>query len=392
MKTDFERDLCSTLGGEFTTATLGDKGEFLLRLDDGLDEDTLLQPLAFDLMTDEIATEMSAAAAPSFSTLAEYLADTGRPGPEVAQSAAELPSERSDPRHLLEGSSGSLFPADGAGPQDAEADYCSPISAKLFKSLEISVRQAANAENSVIEEALWTSPSTPLVFWELYSGDGGLSQSMEQLGFQVRTFDLPEWDFTKASHRSRLLELYESERPHVVWLAPPYSKWSPLQELTARDAGQQELLEIERCRHHASHLRLSRRLFRLQLAAGLIAVIEHPLKGRAWATPAFSALGGHQVVIDQCAFGACVPDDKGRPQPIKKPTRLRVTTLALQEAFAPWCCPGHRFHLPVVGLSLRFGSRGAAAGDYVPPHCRNPAVCLVVCAPSRCLGHCLCWG
>ena len=142
VKTDFERDLCSTLGGEFTTATLGDKGEFLLRLDDGLDEDTLLQPLAFDLMTDEIATEMSAAAAPSFSTLAEYLADTGRPGPEVAQSAAELPSERSDPRHLLEGSSGSLIPADGGGPQDAEADYCSPISAKVFKSLEVSVRQA----------------------------------------------------------------------------------------------------------------------------------------------------------------------------------------------------------------------------------------------------------
>ena len=79
----------------------------------------------------------------------------------------------------------------------------------------------------MIEEALWTSLSTPLVFWELYSGDGGLSQSMEQLGFQVRTFDLPEWDFTKASHRSRLLELYESERPDVVWLAPPYSKWRP---------------------------------------------------------------------------------------------------------------------------------------------------------------------
>ncbi|CAE7928185.1 GIP [Symbiodinium necroappetens] len=379
VKTDFERDLCSVLGAEFSAATLGERGEFLLRLDDGLDEDTLLQPLAFDLMTDEIATEMSATAAPSFNTLSEYLADTGRPGPEVAHTVVSNTGAKTGPPQtpILEPKLGVCpgAPDHALGQSVAvDTDFCLPIPAKLFKSLEIAARQAANAENSVIEQALWTSPSTPMVFWELYSGDAGLSQAMEQLGFQVRTFDLPEWDFTKARHRSRLLDLYESERPHVVWLAPPYHKWSPLQELTSRDAGQQELLDIERCRHHASHLRLSRRLFRLQLAAGLVAVIEHPLKSRAWTTPAFSTLGGYQVVIDQCAFGACLPDDKGRLQPIRKPTRLQVTTLALQEAFAPCHCPGHRFHLPVVGFSPRFGSR--AAGDYLHAMCCHIAVIL----------------
>ena len=69
-----------------------------------------------------------------------------------------------------------------------------------------------------------------VVFWEVYSGSAGLSREMEN-GFQVRTFDVPEWDFTKASDRRRFRQLLESERPHAVWLAPPCPKWSPLQNL-----------------------------------------------------------------------------------------------------------------------------------------------------------------
>ena len=38
---DFEHDLCSVLGGEPTTALLGSGGEFMLQLDEGLDEDSL---------------------------------------------------------------------------------------------------------------------------------------------------------------------------------------------------------------------------------------------------------------------------------------------------------------------------------------------------------------
>ena len=105
VKTDFERDLCSVLGSEFGSATLGSAGEFLLRLDEGIDEDALAQPLAFDLITEEGSQQFS---------LESYISETGRDGPsflteppcEDAHTSVEF-HEAND----LEDSPDSLLPA-----------------------------------------------------------------------------------------------------------------------------------------------------------------------------------------------------------------------------------------------------------------------------------------
>ena len=116
-------DLCSVLGGELTTALLGPNGEFLLQLDEGLDEDTMQQALSFDLVTDELVEDTASPQDPAVSllSLSDYLADTGREGPPAVRA---------------------------------------PITPRLLKSLEVSARQYANAVSQALEEALWSSSCT----------------------------------------------------------------------------------------------------------------------------------------------------------------------------------------------------------------------------------------
>ena len=64
--------MCSVLGSDYGNAVLGTGGEFLLQLDEGIDEDSLQQALAFDLETEEASEHLP---------LQSYLDQTGREGP-----------------------------------------------------------------------------------------------------------------------------------------------------------------------------------------------------------------------------------------------------------------------------------------------------------------------
>ena len=61
----------------------------------------------------------------------------------------------------------------------------------------------------------------------------------------VATFSLPEWDFGKKEVRRTFLDLLRSERPHFVWLAPPCTKWSTMQNLAARSPDAKLKLEAD---------------------------------------------------------------------------------------------------------------------------------------------------
>ncbi|CAE7942423.1 RE2 [Symbiodinium necroappetens] len=235
VKTDFENDRCSVLGGEYTTAILGDRGEFLLQLDEGMDEDSMCQSWVFDLMTDEVATAFSHDVVPLVS-MGDYLSETGRPGPEVANACEDsAPKVGVDPTASRFNSS-LLEPAGSVG----------HLTPKLLKSLDVAVRQATNAMNRCLEEVLWTTLDTPPVFWEVYSGSGNLAKAMAKRGFCVRTFDLPEWDFRILSHRKAFRVLLEQERPHIVWMTPSCRPWLQSRSLSALNPHRRELLEIER--------------------------------------------------------------------------------------------------------------------------------------------------
>ena len=192
---------------------------------------------------------------------------------------------------------------------------------------------------------------------------------MEELGFQVRTFDLLSgWDFTKPSHQREFIHLYYHSSPEIIWIAPPCTKWSPLQRLNARTPADKQRLDAQQQHEEGTHLRFSKTIHNKQYKQHRLSIFEHPRNATSWNTPTLQQLEGFDAHVDQCQYGATLPDSYGNKQYIKKPTNLRVTDTALASMLER-VCADNRYHLPIEGSSPSIGSRAAAAGSYNSDMC-----------------------
>ena len=97
---------------------------------------------------------------------------------------------------------------------------------------------------------------------------------------------------------------------------------------------------------------------------------EHPRYAQSWETQTPQQLEGYDEHIEQCHYGATMPDHNGIEQYIRKPTRLRVTHELLAEQLERICTENH-YHLPLEGSSPNIGNRLAAAGSYHPKMCKQ---------------------
>ena len=365
VKMDYDHDKVSIMGEPWTEALVGPKGEYLLALDDGLSPDTLETDYAFDYVTDDCVDNFV-----NQTTLLDmdtYLRETGRTGPaflDEGTMAATLVETQEQENTVYPQTAGSGL---------APAVECA-LPPNLWKSIGYGINRCRNHLDHILEAAYRAAETTQATFWEVYSGSGNLASAMAARGFQVRTFDLPDWDFEKPRCCREFMELLDAEMPHVVWLAPPCTPWSPLQNMNVRTDQDNELLEATRDYHHHTHLKFTRRVF-LRMSQYGIVVLEHPLSSRAWTTPAFHDLG-LPIHVDQCALGATLPNLHGIDTPIKKATRLVTNYRLLTETLGAYRCDGSHSHQALIGQCARLGSRAQAAGTYQPAMCERIAECL----------------
>ena len=245
---------------------------------------------------------------------------------------------------------------------------------KAFQAYPTEVFEDEEAENYFFCDHDHLRRDRRPVFWEIYAGQGGLADAMERLGYEVKRFDLPEWNFELLSDRKRLWKLYVEEAPDIVWIAPPCTLWTPLQTWN-KDVGALEVLWTRRSYDHRTNLSLARRIFKGQVKRKKIAVVEHPWTSSAWKTPAFRGLGGYTVDLDQCAFGSTLPNDEGVETPIQKRTCLKTTSEELLSMLGRKC-PGDHSHQHVIGKTPGGVPRARAAGAYQPGFCSAVAVAL----------------
>ena len=359
VKVDYDTDMVSVLGEPWTAVLKGPKGEHLLALDDGMNEDTLHVDYDFDYVTDDCVEDFLADGV--LHSLGDYLKQSARVGPVFTME--EMMLEEDEPAiNLLDDKAQELRENHNLAP----AVECM-VPTTLWKSIIFGINRSKNTINRQLEAAYRASDERCALFWEVYSGSGNLAAAMREYGFQTRTFDLPEWNFEDASHRRAFLEKLEREMPHIVWLAPPCTKWSPLQNLTRRTQDDLDALQATRDYEHHTHLLFVRRVF-LRMAQLGIAVIEHPQNSKAWSTPALHDLG-LEVIVDQCALGAALPDNHGNQVPIKKATKLVVNHQLLTETLGVYRCDGSHRHQTLAGSTGMIGSRARAASVYQPKMC-----------------------
>ena len=188
-----------------------------------------------------------------------------------------------------------------------------------------------------------TMQRAPLKVWEVYAGEAQLSKELQRRGVVARPFGLKTgWDFLKPSHRKKFLAMVEEQCPDHVFLSPPCTVWSQMQELARRTPQQKEQLRELRQEHHETHLAFVKDVYLLQRRHH--AHIEQPAYAHSWNTRNLQSTIGHHVLFDQCELGL-----KFDGLPARKRTAVRTTKLALASLLGKSQCTGQHDHASLEG-------------------------------------------
>lgn len=209
--------------------------------------------------------------------------------------------------------------------------------------------------NAVVEKLVSkTMNDRELIFWEIYVDRGSLSNYIanKYTDVVVTTFGLPDWDFSKRAVRHQFLKLIEEKQPHFVWLAPPCTKWSPMQRINMRREGDRDRLQQVRDEEERSHLDLVAQSFDKCKKIGAGAGVEHPDPAESWRTETWSTMRGYfEAVVDRCRTGLVCKKNGEIIGKVRKRTRIRTTSARLAEAMDLPCQCGGEQHVQMIGKS-----------------------------------------
>ena len=377
VKMNYEDNQMTIQGGPWKETPLGHKGEYLLRLDDGIEADPTGSHVDFDFITDEtIAAINNYEDLSDYISLQEYLATTNRSPPELALHAKE--SEVESPETI------SVEPTSDLSEEDP-TEVRRPITDRLVKTIHMNFNHFNRQRKSMVEQALHAHEQGKRIFWEVYSGSGNLSAAMAAEGWVAQCFDINNgWNFEDSSHRREFIKLLDVTCPDFVWFAPPCTVWSSLQNLNIDTPEKQEALQADRDFQETTHLKMSKRGYLKQQREGRHAALEQPRYALSWKTKTLESMPGFDSDLDQCQFGCTLPDQDYIEQYIKKPTRLRCTDETMALDLGRLCTQDH-YHLPIEGTSPGIGSRAEAAGVYQPHFCYS--ICCAIIQIFHYKGH-----
>ena len=368
---DYALDKISIDGSAWTSTLKGPREEYLIDLHSSSDD--WCQDWDFDLMTDDTLDNFTYHPDNDTINLEEYLNITQLPPPEFTFTTVDT-----FPDNDLTNTSPDLSPQPHLDHDEDPTAVFKPVTNKLLKAMAMHHHTEKVSRKRVVDRIMHFYEKGVKQFWEVYAGQSNLSKAMAALGYEVTSFDLNAgWNFEKAHHRREFFKLFRKVCPDFVWLAPPCTVWSPLQSLTPRSDEQLHALQCERDYQEHVHLKFTGRVFEEQLDEGRDSAVEQPDRALSWKTPTFQKLlaKGHRSRLDQCAYGAKLPDEHGNLTYIRKPTSLCLTSSTLAQDLSRTCPGGHR-HLPIEGSSPGVGNRAKASATYQPSMCKQLATSI----------------
>ena len=162
------------------------------------------------------------------------------------------------------------------------------------------------------------------------------------------------WDLSKREGAEEAFRMVERDRPQLVTLSPPCTKFCALWHLVKHGVPRHEWLQAVRM------VNVAVRIAELQLDGGRHFVFEHPLTASSWKLPSLRRLraraGVTETTLHMCMFGLVSRDAAGEA-PAKKPTRVLTSSEAIRDKLARFCSHQHR-HVQLIS------GRAAAAQEY----------------------------
>ena len=226
-----------------------------------------------------------------------------------------------------------------------EEIWCIEPSIEAEATGELPLVEFEIEDDTMIEEAMkGVETDRSITFFEVYVDEGQLSQKLldKYADVSVAKFSLPEWDFKKNHGNGRKeVQLMKEERPLHVWLAPPCTKWSVMQNLNALTEEGKEKLSETRNEEEDFHLVFVARVFEVGEEIDSGVSCEHLRGAKSWETETRKGLKERQVMdaeCDRCRTGLVCRDSNGRVLGKgKKPTRIRTSSPFVHEALHLQC-------------------------------------------------------
>lgn len=168
-----------------------------------------------------------------------------------------------------------------------------------------------------------------MTFFEVYVDEGKFAKTLIQNHKDVEAATLT------VEAQEAFIKLLRRIRPGHVWLAPPCTKWSTMQNLNALTPEAQEPLRKERCAEEKAHLKFVANVFYARDEAGLGVSMEHPRGAESWKTKTMEEMDMTNLMdakCDRCQTGLTVKLSNGLVGKVKKPTRIRTRSPMVYEA------------------------------------------------------------
>ena len=239
------------------------------------------------------------------------------------------------------------------GIEEEEPTYIGSMVTDNVSDLEFDAE--VTLEEGAAEESVYAAISNSeehnrvMEFWEVYVDEGRLNNYLSYLGdVRVRTFSLPEWDFTREDHRAAFRKEVEERQPHHIMMAPECRLWSPMQNMNYRTPERRLLLEDLRSLEESNHLVFYKDVHLDGKRIGYDTTLEQPADAVSWKTNTLESMRGYyETVLDRCRTGLrASPDDWLY---VKKPTRFRSTSRKVVEAVNLKCLCGGQGHTQMFG-------------------------------------------
>ena len=176
------------------------------------------------------------------------------------------------------------------------------------------------------------------------------------------------WDLLKTSNQRHVLQYIRSERPGLVLLAPPCTKFCRLLALQFKtwyenpEKFDQHIIELRKAR---KLLQFCVRICQLCHQLKISYVFEHPWTSTSWNEPCLRSLVGradnYLVKLDQCQFGLKSPQG----QPMRKRSGF-LTNHQLIAAALDRLCPGDHNHQQIIGKDKVTGKNFSTLAQRYP--------------------------
>ena len=230
-----------------------------------------------------------------------------------------------------------VFPGEYPDDMFPEDDVASLVEMKVD---EAEIKEAIRSAEQAI---YYTQSSREKIFWELYVDRGNLSQAVAHVpGATVSTFSLPDWNLEDPTTQKAFKKLMCEVVPSHIWMTPPYTLWSSMQNFARQTEAQKRALLMKRRAAVRTTLTFAYEVFLLAIELGIFVTIENPAQSVIWKTHPISELRGagiHDVLVERCQTGLVATDENGCTGPVRKATLLKTTSTNMVRAlYLPCTC------------------------------------------------------